>query len=227
MALSMLTVASRPADDDHPYGHSKAEYFSSGVEGTLILVAALSIAVAAAQPAPGAAAAGAGRHRPGRVGGRLGRQPGRGDSSCCGPRRQHHSITLEANAQHLLTRTCGPRQASSSAWRPSSRPAGSGSTRSSRCWWRPTSLDRHADRAQVDPRPDGHRAAARGTGGRAGRAGQPPEGRRSSTTPCARGSPARGASCRFTCWCRASGPCTAATSCSRTSKRESGRLCRT
>ena len=43
MALAMLTVAARPADDDHTYGHSKAEYFSSGVEGTLILIAAISI----------------------------------------------------------------------------------------------------------------------------------------------------------------------------------------
>jgi cation diffusion facilitator family transporter len=49
MALAMLTVAARPADEDHAYGHSKAEYFSSGVEGGLILVAALSIAVASAQ----------------------------------------------------------------------------------------------------------------------------------------------------------------------------------
>ena len=47
MALAMLTVASRPADEDHAFGHSKAEYFSSGVEGTLILVAALSIIWAA------------------------------------------------------------------------------------------------------------------------------------------------------------------------------------
>ena len=47
MALAMLTVAERPADEDHPYGHGKAEYFSSGVEGTLILIAALSIGVAA------------------------------------------------------------------------------------------------------------------------------------------------------------------------------------
>jgi cation diffusion facilitator family transporter len=47
MAVSMLTVAARPADDEHPHGHDKAEYFSSGVEGTLILIAALSIAVAA------------------------------------------------------------------------------------------------------------------------------------------------------------------------------------
>jgi len=49
MALSMLTVAARPADEDHPYGHGKAEYFSAGVEGTLILVAAASIAYAAVQ----------------------------------------------------------------------------------------------------------------------------------------------------------------------------------
>jgi cation diffusion facilitator family transporter len=49
MALWMLSVAARPADADHPYGHDKAEYFSSGVEGALILVAAAGIAVAAAQ----------------------------------------------------------------------------------------------------------------------------------------------------------------------------------
>ena len=49
MALAMLTVAARPADEEHAYGHSKAEYFSSGVEGGLILVAAISIAVAAVQ----------------------------------------------------------------------------------------------------------------------------------------------------------------------------------
>ncbi|HSB30502.1 MAG TPA: cation diffusion facilitator family transporter, partial [Candidatus Sulfobium mesophilum] len=49
MALTMLTIAARPADEDHAYGHSKAEYFSSGVEGTLILIAAVSIAVAASQ----------------------------------------------------------------------------------------------------------------------------------------------------------------------------------
>mgnify|MGYP003520297474 CR=1 FL=1 len=47
MALSMLSIAARPPDEDHPYGHGKAEYFSAGVEGTLILVAAISIAVAA------------------------------------------------------------------------------------------------------------------------------------------------------------------------------------
>ena len=47
MALAMLTIAARPADEGHAYGHSKAEYFSSGVEGTLILMAAVSIGAAA------------------------------------------------------------------------------------------------------------------------------------------------------------------------------------
>ena len=47
MALWMLTVAAREPDEEHAYGHSKAEYFSSGVEGTLIVFAAISIAVAA------------------------------------------------------------------------------------------------------------------------------------------------------------------------------------
>jgi cation diffusion facilitator family transporter len=41
--LIMVTIAARPADDEHPYGHHKAEYFSSGFEGILILVAALGI----------------------------------------------------------------------------------------------------------------------------------------------------------------------------------------
>jgi cation diffusion facilitator family transporter len=102
MALSMLTVASRPADEDHSYGHSKAEYFASGVEGTLILVAALSIGVAAGRRllAPQAL-----------------EQVGAGLAISVGASivnlavalllrragRQYHSITLEANAQHLFT----------------------------------------------------------------------------------------------------------------------------
>ncbi len=43
MALAMLTIAARPPDEEHAFGHSKAEYFASGVEGTLILLAAASI----------------------------------------------------------------------------------------------------------------------------------------------------------------------------------------
>ena len=102
MALSMLTVASRPADEDHSYGHSKAEYFSSGVEGTLILVAALSIGVAAGRrllvPQPleqvgVGLAVSAGASLVNLAVALVLRRAG----------RQHHSITLEANAQHLLT----------------------------------------------------------------------------------------------------------------------------
>lgn len=48
-ALMMVTVAERPPDEDHPYGHHKAEYFSSGFEGVLIFVAALAILWAAVQ----------------------------------------------------------------------------------------------------------------------------------------------------------------------------------
>ena len=47
MALRMLTIAARPADDDHSFGHTKAEYFASVVEGILILVAAGGIAFTA------------------------------------------------------------------------------------------------------------------------------------------------------------------------------------
>jgi len=43
MALIMLTIAARPADESHVYGHSKAEYFASLVEGVLILSAAAGI----------------------------------------------------------------------------------------------------------------------------------------------------------------------------------------
>ncbi|MES2490270.1 MAG: cation diffusion facilitator family transporter [Pseudomonadota bacterium] len=39
MALMMLRIAMQPPDDDHAYGHSKAEYFSSGFEGMLIFIA--------------------------------------------------------------------------------------------------------------------------------------------------------------------------------------------
>ncbi len=47
LALWLLTVAATPPDAQHQFGHDKAEYFASGIEGTLILVAAASIAAAA------------------------------------------------------------------------------------------------------------------------------------------------------------------------------------
>ena len=47
MALAMITLAEQPADEQHAYGHGKAEYFSSGFEGLLILLAAIAIGVSA------------------------------------------------------------------------------------------------------------------------------------------------------------------------------------
>ena len=47
MALGMLTIAARPADESHVYGHSKAEYFASVTEGFLILAAAAGILITA------------------------------------------------------------------------------------------------------------------------------------------------------------------------------------
>jgi cation diffusion facilitator family transporter len=56
VALIALHVAARPPDDDHAFGHEKAEYFSAGTEGALILVAAVGIAAVAVMrlfdPAP-------------------------------------------------------------------------------------------------------------------------------------------------------------------------------
>jgi cation diffusion facilitator family transporter len=102
MALAMLRIAERPADEDHAYGHGKAEYFSSGVEGTLILVAAASIAWAAVgrliTPKP-LEQIGAGlavsilASVVNLVVALLLLRVG----------RKRNSITLEANAQHLLT----------------------------------------------------------------------------------------------------------------------------
>ncbi len=49
LLLFSLYVASRPADEGHPYGHGKVEYFSAGIEGALIAVAAVLIAIEAAK----------------------------------------------------------------------------------------------------------------------------------------------------------------------------------
>jgi cation diffusion facilitator family transporter len=47
VALAMISVAARPPDTDHAFGYTKAEYFASGLEGTLILLAAIAIGFAA------------------------------------------------------------------------------------------------------------------------------------------------------------------------------------
>jgi cation diffusion facilitator family transporter len=46
-AMAALRWATKPADEEHAYGHAKAEYFSAGVEGAMIFVAAVAIAVTA------------------------------------------------------------------------------------------------------------------------------------------------------------------------------------
>lgn len=102
MALWMLTVAALPADNDHPHGHSKAEYFSSAFEGFLIVLAAVSIAYTAIErlihPQP-LEAVGIGllvsvlasvvNFATARILMRVG--------------KVRSSITLEADAQHLMT----------------------------------------------------------------------------------------------------------------------------
>ena len=102
VALGVLTIVARPPDDEHAYGHDKAEYFSSGVEGALILIAAASIIYTASErllnPQPieqiglgllislGASVVNF-------VVARVLLQAG----------RRHHSITLEADSNHLMT----------------------------------------------------------------------------------------------------------------------------
>lgn len=102
VALLALSVAARPADEDHAYGHTKAEYFSSAFEGALILVAAASIVVAAVRRL---------------VDPRPITEPGVGLAIIAvasainlvvarvllRAARRHESITLEADAQHLMT----------------------------------------------------------------------------------------------------------------------------
>jgi cation diffusion facilitator family transporter len=101
-ALLMVTVAQRPADDDHPYGHHKAEYFSSGFEGVLIIGAAAAILWASAHrlfnPQPLE-----------QLGWGLALSVG--SSALNGllawvmfaSARNHRSIALEADARHLVT----------------------------------------------------------------------------------------------------------------------------
>ena len=101
-ALTMVTVADQPPDADHPYGHHKAEYFSSGFEGVLIMVAALAIMWAAGHrlldPQPledvglGLALSVASSVLNGALAFAMLRKA-----------REHRSMALEADARHLIT----------------------------------------------------------------------------------------------------------------------------
>jgi cation diffusion facilitator family transporter len=102
VALVMLGIAARPPDDDHAFGYTKAEYFSSGIEGTLILLAALAIAWTAVErliaPRPlenigaGLVVSAAASFVNFVVARRL---------TAAG--RRYRSIALEADARHLMT----------------------------------------------------------------------------------------------------------------------------
>jgi cation diffusion facilitator family transporter len=101
-AIAMVTIAQRPADDDHPFGHTKAEYFSSGFEGLLIVGAAVGIIWAAAHrfvdPQPlqslgwGLTLAVVSSALNGALAWRM-----------IVASREHQSIVLEADARHLFT----------------------------------------------------------------------------------------------------------------------------
>ena len=101
-ALWMVTVAARPPDRGHPYGHAKAEYFASGFEGLLIFGAAIAIAVAAVsrwfdpQPVEQIGLGVALSVLSSVLNGVLA-------VAMLRAARQHHSIALEADARHLLT----------------------------------------------------------------------------------------------------------------------------
>lgn len=102
MALSMLTIAARPADESHVYGHSKAEYFASVTEGLLVLVASAGIIGAAVdrllRPQPLE-----------QLGLGLGVSMGASAINLAVARtlfrvgRARRSISLEADAHHLMT----------------------------------------------------------------------------------------------------------------------------
>ena len=102
VALVTLRIAAAPADEEHAFGHDKAEYFSSGIEGALIFIAALSIAYAAFDrllaPQPieqlgiGLVVSGAATAVNLAVALVLIRAG-----------KQHHSLVLEADGHHLMT----------------------------------------------------------------------------------------------------------------------------
>lgn len=102
MALAMLSLAAMPEDDNHQHGHGKAEYFSSGFEGFLILVAAAGIGYTAIHRLLNPQALEA-------VGIGLAVSVIASIINLATSRilmdvgRKYKSITLEADAQHLMT----------------------------------------------------------------------------------------------------------------------------
>jgi cation diffusion facilitator family transporter len=101
-ALWALTAAARPPDERYHFGQAKAEYFSSGFEGALIIVAAAAIAYAAVERLLHPAALSFGIAGPLLSGIASAINLGAALWILKGA-RVHRSITLEADAKHLLT----------------------------------------------------------------------------------------------------------------------------
>ena len=211
MALAMLTIAARPADEDHAYGHGKAEYFSSGVEGGLIIVAAVGIAMTAVErfihPHPL-------------------EQIGLGLAVSVGASlvnlgtalvllrasKKHDSITLKANAQHLLT----------DVWTSAGVLVGVGAVAmtgwerldpivalivAANIVWSGVRIIRESVSGLMDTG-----ASSRGPEDRVRHPGQAQAGGHRSTMICARGSQGSASSCRSMCWSPANGLSSADTS---------------
>jgi len=98
----MVTIAARPADEDHPFGHTKAEYFSSAFEGLMIAAAAIAIVWSALQrfmnlqPLEGVGMGLALTVASSLLNGLLAYK-------MMAASRQHRSVALEADARHLYT----------------------------------------------------------------------------------------------------------------------------
>jgi cation diffusion facilitator family transporter len=101
-ALWALIAAARPPDERYPFGQAKAEYFSSGFEGALIIVAAAAIAYAAVERLLHPASLTVGLAGPLLSGVASAINLGAAVWMLKGA-RLHRSITLEADAKHLLT----------------------------------------------------------------------------------------------------------------------------
>ncbi|HEX4234551.1 MAG TPA: cation diffusion facilitator family transporter [Caldimonas sp.] len=101
-ALAMVTIAARPADEDHPFGHTKAEYFSSAFEGLMIAAAAIAIVWSAIgrfmrpQPLEGVGIGLTLTVASSLLNGLLA-------AKMLAESRRHRSVALEADARHLYT----------------------------------------------------------------------------------------------------------------------------
>jgi cation diffusion facilitator family transporter len=102
IALAMLTIAARPPDEDHLFGHDKAEYFACGAEGVLIFIAAVGIGFAAVnrlvnpKPIEQAWAGLAVSAAASLINFMVAR-------TLLSAGKKNNSVTLEADAHHLLT----------------------------------------------------------------------------------------------------------------------------